>query len=292
MGSIRSYPFKKSKQKCLKWNSVFDKKLMLYPNKNSIHNEVIEVLSEKFPLRINEIHKIIQKKGIIISYQGVKRVVNDLEEQGYLTCSQKRYLLNRDWLFQALNSLERIKKHYSLNEAREYEIISIFNKDNNYSVHGKTLTLFLSNLIPMFRQAFEKHNIFSKSDEYVNQYLYDLQKQYQLMVFLASGKISGAVFVLKENETSSESFIHWKLRHFVCLPELPEGGRIAFLNMVKGRIAENDKLNKIRYNLAENEGPWIKVFKRAGFSEEAVLPDKYRLGENVFVYSIYIGSKQ
>ena len=47
---------------------------------------------------------------------------------------------------------------------------------------------------------------------------------------------------------------------------------------------------KIQLNLSETEKKYIRLFKKRGFKEEAVLKDHYRIGEHMHIFAKVIGN--
>lgn len=92
------------------------------PKKDTSESVIIDILSSKSPLTVNEIHSLFKDKAMFsITYHGIYERVNSLVKKGILTRDDNKFSINPIWIKEADGFFNQIKKSYneniSLNEA-------------------------------------------------------------------------------------------------------------------------------------------------------------------------------
>lgn len=273
---------------------------LFYPvNKQSVKSITFEILSYEWPLSVNELHRRVKDyTKLNLSYQAVHKAVRQLYKLGILDVENNKYAINHNWINELSNIIERVNINYSktnINTKNLYEKKTIFGiitiKDNNLSdvFKDKQVNNALKELVPAFKGVYKTHNIFEKDEEFIINYLKEVQKEREIIAFTRNGKISGGVVLMKKDEDKKNNYIRWKLRHFACNFNLPLKDRLEFIkNIEKYIIKKGSKNMSVEYNMAEAELEDIKLFRKAGYKRAATLDDRYRLGEKAYTYTKYI----
>jgi len=133
-------------------------------------------------------------------------------------------------------------------------------------------------LVALYKRFFKTHNIFSKPDEEIIEYLKKLKGE--CLLFDHHG-ILGAVYMV--NHTTSQDGKHklWKLKHLAFDSE-DVGEQL--LAEAEKRIKSESETAKIELNIAESE-PNIDFYEENGYKKEAELKNHYRHDEACYVFS-------
>ena len=153
-----------------------DSTLLFYSLKeNSIKMMVLELLSVKWPLSINEIHKAICKaNNLKVSYQAVHKAVKQLWSQDSLATENHKYQINLESLKELSEKLQQIEANY-LGEVissktvfkKEGKIINLLIVKEGIvqdKLRDQRLNQLLTELIKIYRDEYPQHNIFQNKD--------------------------------------------------------------------------------------------------------------------------------
>lgn len=135
---------------------------------------------------------------------------------------------------------------------------------------GSATVSDLKDLIPVYKEVFKVHDIFTKSDEEIVSYFEEVVDDF--LVAKVDGKVVGGVLVKKKDE-------EWRLNHLV----VADGYRD--LNIGSHLIdAAEEKIGsgKISVHLSANEEAALPFYKKMGFAVEKEEVGYYREGEKVF----------
>ena len=139
----------------------------------------------------------------------------------------------------------------------------------------------VSKVIPLFKEHFKTHNIFSKPDEEITVYLENLIETCPLF----AGE-NCALFIVKKGGNDSHGI--WKFRHF-AFNEDDEA--VALLAFAEKYISEQLPTSKIELTIAQTE-PGHDFFLKCGYTQEGALENHYRWGETCFILSKSIKNKE
>ncbi|RMF55717.1 GNAT family N-acetyltransferase [Candidatus Woesearchaeota archaeon] len=147
----------------------------------------------------------------------------------------------------------------------------------------------LSELVPIYRKVFKKHNIFQGEDNEIKEYLqrkYREEPELGFLVALKNNKIVGGLLLRKVGGDEK----HWNIRlnHF-AIDEAFRGQGIgtALIDSVDELILDlkgKGKLEsaKIETRVSENEKRAIEFFKKFGYETEGESKSHYRKGESAY----------
>ena len=265
-------------------------------SESSLKTSIIEILTVKWPLPVNEIHKAVPTgKSGKVSYQAVRKALNQLLSEGCLVISDKKYQINTEWIKNLSNQVKQIEANYqgkfvfqqTIFEKEGSKVNVLVAKDGivRDTLREEVLIQLLKELIPICREEFGPHNIFSKDEDYIIDYLLNVQKEKEILVFLHGDKVIGGTVFEKKDESISEDHTVWKLKHFALSKGLPKDVERGVMDEIEERLMKKSKSIKIQLNLSEKEERAIERFQRFGFTLEGTLKDHYRVGENMYIYS-------
>jgi len=81
---------------------------------NSTKNEIISVLTEKWPLSAKEIYNQAQNKfNLNVSYQAIHKTIKQLEDENILKRDEIGYKLNQEWIDKAKVFSEQLSEAYN-----------------------------------------------------------------------------------------------------------------------------------------------------------------------------------
>jgi len=81
--------------------------------RGNVRNQIIQVLSEEWPLTARQIYtKISRQTPATITYQGVHKAVRQLEENGVLTRKDNKYQVDLEWLKSIRAFSELVQRKY------------------------------------------------------------------------------------------------------------------------------------------------------------------------------------
>ena len=264
---------------------------------NSIKNNVIDLLSVKWPLTLTEMHKAIcQDQNLKVSYQAIRKAVKQLQEDGCLVQIDKtKFQINIEWLKSLGDKIRSIETNYQGKFSFPKTVFAKKGKGINVLVakdgivrdklREEKLNHLLKKLISIYRKEFGPHNIFRKNQSEVLDYLLRVQKQNEILIFLIDDKVVGGTVFEKKDESLEGDHMVWKLKHFALIRGLSLKIEKAIMKEIEDRLRKKSKSMKIQLNLSENEQIQIKMFESFGFIREGVLENHYRVGENMYIYS-------
>jgi ribosomal protein S18 acetylase RimI-like enzyme len=145
-----------------------------------------------------------------------------------------------------------------------------FDTDKGKVVIEKAVVSDLKDLIPIYKEVFKIHEIFTKSDEEILMYL---EKNVSgFLIAKVNEKVVGGVLVRQVDEG-------WRLSHLV----VADGFRDLNIGSHLLKAAE-EKIGsgKITVHLSANEETALPFYKKNGFSVEKEEVGYYREGEKVF----------
>jgi len=74
---------------------------------------IISLLTEEYPLTVKVVtNKIRKKYNVSVSFQGVYKVINQLLEEGVLVKEGKYISINKNWIINVRDFIERLQKKY------------------------------------------------------------------------------------------------------------------------------------------------------------------------------------
>ncbi|MBW3012953.1 GNAT family N-acetyltransferase [Candidatus Woesearchaeota archaeon] len=151
----------------------------------------------------------------------------------------------------------------------------------------------LKQLIPVFKKAFAKHNMFEQSKEKVFEYLKKAKKEIaqddgDVIVAVDNGKIIGGLLLVKREKGEDKHSV-WRFRHFAVLEKYHgKDIRTGLIQYAESQLKEKIKQGtiktaKIELHIAENEKETPEYFKKKSYKLEGTLANHYRWGENCYV---------
>lgn len=273
------------------------KELLFYSLQDkSLKNIIINLLSINWPQSTNELHQAIQSQcKLNISYQAVHKVVKQLQENSCVLRIDKKYKINEEWI----EDLSRIIRQIGASQQGKFRISkTLFNKEKNKfnviiakdnilrdKLHEQALVSYLRELIEIYQEQLNPHNIFQKPVEEVLQYLLSIQKEHEFFIALIDNRVVGGTVLEQKDESSKEDHKIWKLKHFALKNGLDEEIEREIVLEIEQRLKNKSKSVKIQLNLSEKEKRYIDLFHKYGFKKEGTLEDHYRVGEKMFIYS-------
>lgn len=152
----------------------------------------------------------------------------------------------------------------------------------------------LQQLIPIYRNAFPKHNVFQLPEKEVHKYLLDSHKKNKVhglgyLAAIVSGEVAGAL-LLKRTEYDTKGK-HWtvKINHLAVHPNYRgKGIGSALVKSAEKKLMElikkgKAKTIKVEVKVSENEAKTVDFFRKHGFRLEGRLKSHFRAGELVHV---------
>jgi len=91
----------------------FDITLPRPGKEKSLKDSIITLLVSEWPLSARKIYNHVKKEGKNMSYQAVYKALNELAEQKILVKNDLEYSLNKEWVNQIGDFIDKIKKVYS-----------------------------------------------------------------------------------------------------------------------------------------------------------------------------------
>ncbi|MFA6035576.1 MAG: FIST N-terminal domain-containing protein [Candidatus Micrarchaeia archaeon] len=143
-------------------------------SRGSIRNQVIHVLSEKWPLNGREVYRLLKDRfSTTVTYQGIHKSLRQLVDEGVLSMKDKKYQLDPDWISEMKKFAESVERKYSgSREALKYvEAGTGFSTDPDPAIAGrKAAEQALKELgkKPDFAFVFCHGGTYAKSDESMN----------------------------------------------------------------------------------------------------------------------------
>jgi len=90
--------------------------LKLHPETASTKQKIIDLLSNEYPLTAKSIHSKLQRLySSEISYQGVHKLLKEMETQKVIEKKKNEYLLNIEWIQKSKKTMERVEQKYLQN---------------------------------------------------------------------------------------------------------------------------------------------------------------------------------
>ncbi len=87
--------------------------LKLNPENASTKQKIVSALSERWPLTAKQIFDRLQREyGAIISYQGVHKIIKELESDMVIGRKKEGYQLSIDWIQKSKKTFEDVEKRY------------------------------------------------------------------------------------------------------------------------------------------------------------------------------------
>src|SRR3989344_5871952 len=91
--------------------------LKLSPENSSTKQKIISILGTEWPLTAKQVYDRVQREyGANISYQGVHKIIKELEAEKVLERNIKGYQLSIDWIQKSKKSMEDLEKQYLHNK--------------------------------------------------------------------------------------------------------------------------------------------------------------------------------
>ena len=93
---------------------------------DNVKNLVFSILANEYPLKIIEITNLIRKRyGKTVSFQAVRKSLFELIEEGIIIKDQKSFSLNKNWIFETKNELEKIYNNLTKEKIKPKNLDSI-----------------------------------------------------------------------------------------------------------------------------------------------------------------------
>tara|TARA_Y100000310_G_scaffold48321_1_gene44781 strand:- start:1709 stop:2233 length:525 start_codon:yes stop_codon:yes gene_type:complete len=162
----------------------------------------------------------------------------------------------------------------------------------------------LKDLVPIYKKAFKKHNIFKQSDKEIFAYLKETHQKYLPFgggyivsmiddpLMKIKDKVIGAILVAFKG-IDAKKHMRIELKHLAVEPKYQSiGAATDLINISLDKLYfairnENASSAKIEVRVSDNEKS-LKLFKKLGFKEEGKLKDHYRLGESCHILGFLI----
>jgi ribosomal protein S18 acetylase RimI-like enzyme len=151
-----------------------------------------------------------------------------------------------------------------------------------------------SELVKLYKNIFKKHNVFSKADKQIKDYLIKNHKDNSriglgLLVATVDNNVVGALLLKKKDFDAVGMHLIVKYNHLAVLPEYKGHGIGTYLIKIadqkikdlikKGKI----KTAKIEVTMSENEKEALEFYKSQGFELEGQMKSHYRHNEMAYV---------
>ena len=92
----------------------------------STKDAIISILSEEWPLSAKEIYsKLFREQAVNISYQGIHKTLNDLENRTVISKTGRMYQLSKSWISNMKEFIETTDRNYQ-NKLGKYEVPANF----------------------------------------------------------------------------------------------------------------------------------------------------------------------
>ncbi|MEK6874706.1 MAG: hypothetical protein AABX52_03075 [Nanoarchaeota archaeon] len=264
---------------------------------NSLKNQIIDLLSVKWPLSVTDVHSYISKQVYRrFSYQAVRKAVKQLISDRCLTFVEKNKVqINPEWLFQVKCKIQHIEDNYSgrpnfpktFAQTKTGGFNVLVAKDGivRDKLREEMLNQFFKELIPIYKKELGPHNIFQRDELFILDYFQGLQKKHELLFFLLDGKVVGGTVFEKKDESIQDGHSIWKLKHFALKSEVGRLFEQTAIKEVEDRLLQRNKSIKIQLHFSEHEKRYISLFESVGFNREGTLKDHYRVGEEMYIYT-------
>jgi len=130
-------------------------------------------------------------------------------------------------------------------------------------------------LIPIYKEFFPVHAVFTKSDEEITKHLEIMKQKGEFLIAEDNGKIKGALVIVKSN---INGHIRAKLKRIAAKTPV----RKVFTALIQEAEKEVEK-GKVEIKIAESEKIKPPFFKKLGYKVEGKLSSHYRPGEVCYV---------
>ncbi|MBU2100373.1 hypothetical protein KKG83_03800 [Candidatus Micrarchaeota archaeon] len=91
--------------------------IKLHPETASTKQKIIDLLSNEYPLPAKSIHSRLQRLySTEISYQGVHKLLKEMEDHKIIERKKQEYLLSIEWIQKSKKTLENVEKKYLQNQ--------------------------------------------------------------------------------------------------------------------------------------------------------------------------------
>ncbi|MBI4147630.1 hypothetical protein HY494_03185 [Candidatus Woesearchaeota archaeon] len=253
----------------------------------SLKDKIVNLLTTEWPQSANDIYKAVKSDlGVVVSYQAVHKALKQLIDSGCLVVEDRQYRLSKSWIAKITKRVNQISSAYNTNFKPQSSASIILNGGVLQNIsNDSSIRPLLLELINIYRNEFNPHNIFQKPADEVLTYLFEIQKEHELFVATLDGKVVGGTVLERKDKNIADEYKIWKLKHFALIEGLDSVAEQRIIADIETRLLTKSKKMKIQLNLAETEPRYIKMFKEYGFTQEATLEDRYRVGEKMFIYS-------
>ncbi len=254
----------------------------------SLKDKIVNILSTEWSQSANDIYKAVKSDlGMVVSYQAVHKALRQLIESDCLVVENRQYQLSKSWIAKIAKRVNQISSAYNTNfEANPSSASVILNGGVLQNIsNDSSIRPLLLELISIYQKEFNPHNIFQKSADEVLTYLFEIQKEHELFIAIFDGRVVGGTVLERKDKNIADEYKIWKLKHFALVEGLDNAAEQRIIADIEARLLTKSKKMKIQLNLAETEPRYIKMFKEYGFTQEATLDDRYRVGEKMFIYS-------
>ncbi|HLC20398.1 MAG TPA: hypothetical protein VJK72_05730 [Candidatus Nanoarchaeia archaeon] len=108
----------------------------------NIKDAILGILGERFPLSIRDLFKIVNNEyNLKVTYQGVRKAVNYLEEANVLVKHELKYEIKREWIQNCDTFIKRLQQNYfhqkgqvkqgiTAKNYKEFHLETLFDLDN------------------------------------------------------------------------------------------------------------------------------------------------------------------
>jgi len=136
----------------------------------------------------------------------------------------------------------------------------------------------LKQLAKLYKQGFKKHNIFSKDDKFILNYL---KKPTKMLAAMAEdeSEVVGGICLFENKQTEDHSV--WNFKHIaVKIGYQKQGVGASLMQEAEAYAKPGDK---IEIKVSENEKAALKFYEKFGYVVEGKLSNHYRKDEVCYV---------
>jgi|SRR3989344_1205886 len=125
---------------------------------DNVKNLVFSILANEYPLKIIEITNLIRKRyGKTVSFQAVRKSLFELIEEGIIIKDQKSFSLNKNWIFETKNELEKIYNNLTKEKIKPKNLDSIQGEVSVFTFDSLSeMMKFWQNIIDDWFKTFKK----------------------------------------------------------------------------------------------------------------------------------------
>ncbi|MBW2995943.1 GNAT family N-acetyltransferase [Candidatus Woesearchaeota archaeon] len=136
----------------------------------------------------------------------------------------------------------------------------------------------LKQLVKIYKEVFEIHNIFQKPEDEVVSYLETVGVEGELLVAVEDDRVAGGLLVTYEEQIPGHT--RARVKHLAVTKDFQSKGVGSELLKKADEIVGK---GKIEIHVSENEKNALDFYKRNGYEVEGQLKSHYRPGEKCYI---------